>query len=408
MKLADSNKIDSNKDLCNKNENNITDAPEKLAAPNLPDQTADYGGKEDSLFTEISFNSEQEIEDSDKPDIEIFDDDSKFDEISFSSSVLEVTSTQEHISLEMEDNFDLTTDKNSKLYSNANVLIDNSEKNNDMVKDCHTAGTLLEKDESESSSKEHLDNAEGCNDLQKVLLHDNVNNPLYHKPLDFEKEKENTLSDEENVISESVSDSSKDSFTPQERNEEVICQVDNRDSESGTIKNISNEVSCLKTKTDTPQFSQDEANSIDDFAVKATQGNDIFIVESNEGDETESECISEKEDTSCEKDSVDIDNRILDDKFFTSPHSDSNLDANHGDVIKEDLNNAELAIKIAEKEIDEADSSSCISDRLKVNTFTKEADVFNSSVNEPEVAGRIRQLEKVFSLLLIFNYFYYY
>ena len=406
MKIADSNKIDSSKDIYTKNENHRTDAPEKLLAPNLSDQISDYGGNEDSLFTEISFNSEQEIEDSDKVDIEIFDDDSKYDEISFSSSVLEVTSTQEHISLEKKDNLDLPADKNSKIYSNSNVLTDDSEKTKDVVKNYHAEETFLEKNESGSSSKESLDNKEGCNDQQKVLLHDNESNPLNHKPLDFEEEKENALSDEKNVINENVSDSPKDDITPRERNEEVICQVDNRDSEPETIKNISNEDNCLETKTDTPQFSQDEANQIDNFAVKAVQGNNVFIVESNEGDETKSS--SEKEDTSCESDSVDIDNRIMEDEFFTSQHNNSNIDANHGEVIKENINNVKLEIKIEEKEIDEADSSRHVSDRLNVNTFTKEADVFNSSVNELEVDGRIRQLEKVFILLLIFYYYFNY
>ena len=396
MKIVDSNKIDSSKDIYNKNENHRTDAPEKLLAPNLSDQISDYGGNEDSLFTEISFNSKQEIEDSDKVDIEIFDDDSKYDEISFSSSVLEVTSTQEHISLEKKDNFDLPADKNSKICSNSNVLTDDSEKTKDVVKNYHAEETFLEKNESESSSKESLDNKEGCNDQQKVLLHDDENSPLNHKPLDFEEEKESTLSDEKNVINENVSDSPKDDITPRERNEEVVCQVDN----------ISNEDNCLETKTDTPQFSQDEINQIDNFAVKAVQGNNVFIVESNEGDETKSS--SEKEDTSCESDSADIDNRIMEDEFFTSQHNSSNIDANHGEVIKENINNAKLEIKIEEKEIDEADSSRHGSDRLNVNTFTKEADVFNSSVNELEVDGRIRQLEKVFSLLLIFYYFNYY
>ena len=406
MKIVDSNKIDSSKDIYNKNENHRTDAPEKLLAPNLSDQISDYGGNEDSLFTEISFNSKQEIEDSDKVDIEIFDDDSKYDEISFSSSVLEVTSTQEHISLEKKDNFDLPADKNSKIYSNSNVLTDDSEKTKDVVKNYHAEETFLEKNESESSSKESLDNKEGCNDQQKVLLHDNESNPLNHKPLDFEEEKENALSDEKNVINENVSDSPKDDITPRERNEEVICQVDNRDSEPETIKNISNEDNYLETKTDTPQFSQDEANQIDNFAVKAVQGNNVFIVESNEGDETKSS--SEKEDTSCESDSVDIDNRIMEDEFFTSQHNNSNVDANHGEVIKENINNAKLEIKIEEKEIDEADSSRYVSDRLNVNPFTKEADVFKSSVNELGVDGRIRQLEKVFSLLLIFYYYFNY
>ena len=406
MKIADSNKIDSSKDIYTKNENHRTDAPEKLLAPNLSDQISDYGGNEDSLFTEISFNSEQEIEDSDKVDIEIFDDDSKYDEISFSSSVLEVTSTQEHISLEKKDNFDLPADKNSKIYSNSNVLTDDSEKTKDVVKNYHAEETFLEKNESESSSKESLDNKEGCNDQQKVLLHDNESNPLNHKPLDFEEEKEDALSDEKNVINENVSDSPKDDITPRERNEEVICQVDNRDSEPETIKNISNEDNCLETKTDIPQFSQDETNQIDNFAVKAVQGNNVFIVESNEGDETKSS--SEKEDTSCESDSVDIDNRIMEDEFFTSQHNNSNIDANHGEVIKENINNVKLEIKIEEKEIDEADSSRHVSDRLNVNTFTKEADVFNSSVNELEVDGRIRQLEKVFILLLIFYYYFNY
>ena len=406
MKIVDSNKIDSSKDIYNKNENHRTDAPEKLLAPNLSDQISDYGGNEDSLFTEISFNSEQEIEDSDKVDIEIFDDDSKYDEISFSSSVLEVTSTQEHISLEKKDNLDLPADKNSKIYSNSNVLTDDSEKTKDVVKNYHAEETFLEKNESESSSKESLDNKEGCNDQQKVLLHDNESNPLNHKPLDFEEEKEDALSDEKNVINENVSDSPKDHITPRERNEEVICQVDNRDSEPETIKNISNEDNYLETKTDTPQFSQDEANQIDNFAVKAVQGNNVFIVESNEGDETKSS--SEKEDTSCESDSVDIDNRIMEDEFFTSQHNNSNIDANHGEVIKENINNVKLEIKIEEKEIDEADSSRHVSDRLNVNTFTKEADVFNSSVNELEVDGRIRQLEKVFILLLIFYYYFNY
>ena len=406
MKIVDSNKIDSSKDIYNKNENHRTDAPEKLLAPNLSDQISDYGGNEDSLFTEISFNSKQEIEDSDKVDIEIFDDDSKYDEISFSSSVLEVTSTQEHISLEKKDNLDLPADKNSKIYSNSNVLTDDSEKTKDVVKNYHAEETFLEKNESESSSKESLDNKEGCNDQQKVLLHDNESNPLNHKPLDFEEEKEDALSDEKNVINENVSDSPKDDITPRERNEEVICQVDNTDSEPETIKNISNEDNCLETKTDTPQFSQDEANQIDNFAVKAVQGNNVFIVESNEGDETKSS--SEKEDTSCESDSADIDNRIMEDEFFTSQHNNSNIDANHGEVIKENINNVKLEIKIEEKEIDEADSSRHVSDRLNVNTFTKEADVFNSSVNELEVDGRIRQLEKVFILLLIFYYYFNY
>ena len=406
MKIVDSNKIDSSKDIYNKNENHRTDAPEKLLAPNLSDQISDYGGNEDSLFTEISFNSEQEIEDSDKVDIEIFDDDSKYDEISFSSSVLEVTSTQEHISLEKKDNLDLPADKNSKIYSNSNVLTDDSEKTKDVVKNYHAEETFLEKNESESSSKESLDNKEGCNDQQKVLLHDNESNPLNHKPLDFEEEKEDALSDEKNVINENVSDSPKDDITPRERNEEVICQVDNTDSEPETIKNISNEDNCLETKTDIPQFSQDETNQIDNFAVKAVQGNNVFIVESNEGDETKSS--SEKEDTSCESDSVDIDNRIMEDEFFTSQHNNSNIDANHGEVIKENINNVKLEIKIEEKEIDEADSSRHVSDRLNVNTFTKEADVFNSSVNELEVDGRIRQLEKVFILLLIFYYYFNY
>ena len=396
MKIVDSNKIDSSKDIYNKNENHRTDAPEKLLAPNLSDQISDYGGNEDSLFSEISFNSKQEIEDSDKVDIEIFDDDSKYDEISFSSSVLEVTSTQEHISLEKKDNFDLPADKNSKICSNSNVLTDDSEKTNDVVKNYHAEETFLEKDESESSSKESLDNKEGCNDQQKVLLHDNENSPLNHKPLDFEEEKENTLSDEKNVINENVSDSPKDDLTPRERNEEVICQVDN----------LSNEDNCLETKTDTPQFSQDEINQIDNFAVKAVQGNNVFIVESNEVDETKSS--SEKEDTSCESDSADIDNIIMEDEFFTSQHNNSNIDASHGEVIKENINNAKLEIKIEEKEIDEADSSRHVTDRLNVNTFTKEADVFNSSVNELEVDGRIRQLEKVFSLLLIFYYYFNY
>ena len=398
MKIVDSNKIDSSKDIYNKNENHRTDAPEKLLAPNLSDQISDYGGNEDSLFSEISFNSKQEIEDSDKVDIEIFDDDSKYDEISFSSSVLEVTSTQEHISLEKKDNFDLPADKNSKICSNSNVLTDDSEKTNDVVKNYHAEETFLEKDESESSSKESLDNKEGCNDQLKVLLHGNENSPLNHKPLDFEEEKENTLSDEKNVINENVSDSPKDDLTPRERNEEVICQVD--------IDNLSNEDNCLETKTDTLQFSQDEKNQIDNFAVKAVQGNNVFIVESNEVDETKSS--SEKEDTSCESDSADIDNIIMEDEFFTSQHNSSNIDASHGEVIKENINNAKLEIKIEEKEIDEADSSRHVTDRLNVNTFTKEADVFNSSVNELEVDGRIRQLEKVFSLLLIFYYYFNY
>ena len=397
MKLVDSNK----------NEKNITDAREKLLTSHLSDQTSDCGGKEDSLFTEISFNGEQKIEHSDKTNIEIFDDDSKFDEISFSSSVLEVTSTQEDISLE-KDNFDLPGDKKSKICPISNVLTDDSEKNNDVVKDCHTEENLLGKDETESSSKEHLDNTEGCNNPSKVLLHDNENNPLYHRPLDFEEEKENTLSDEENVISESVSDSPKDAFTPRERIEEAFCQVDNRDSESGTIRNISNEVSRLETKTDTSQFSQDETNPIDDSAVEATQGK---FVESNQGVETES--TSEQEDN-CEKDSVDFDNRIVEDTFFTSPHNNSNVYVNHGEVLKENINNAELEIKIEENEIDETDSSRCISDTLNVNTFTKEGDVFNSSVDELEVDGRIRQLEKVLTfcwslfIIVIIIYYYYY
>ena len=231
---------------------------------------------------------------------------------------------------------------------------------------------------------------------------------MYHKPLDFEEEKENTLSDEENVISESISDSPNDAFTPRERIEEAFCQVDNRDSESGTIRNISNEVSRLETKTDTSQFSQDETNPIDDSAVEATQGKSV---ESNQGVETES--TSELE-YNCEKDSVDFDNRIVEDTFFTSPHNNSNVDVNHGEVLKENINNAELEIKIEENEIDETDSSRCISDTLNVNTFTKEGDVFNSSVDELEVDGRIRQLEKVLTfcwslfIIVIIIYYYYY